>query len=167
MWEKIKAKFKEFPAQRLVALTMIRQGLHIDEKTGSIMCGQIEMSPSKFGRGIGVDRRAVTATIDTISKDEELKSVFSHLRPSSDISQVAKKLGYGIVEFRAEAKRVGLLAKITAMIAEKDICIRQIISDDPELFPDPKATIITEEPVPGQMINDFIRIEGIKEVHVK
>ncbi len=167
MWEKIKSKFKDFPAQQLVVLTMLRQGLRVDEKTGRIFCGDIEMSSSKFGRGIGVDRRAVTAAAERIAGDEELKIIFSHLRPAADISKVAKQLGFGIVELRAEAHRSGIFAKVTSMVAEKGLSIRQILCDDPELFPEPKATIITERPVPGELLNEFLKIEGILEVHVK
>ena len=167
MWEKIKEKFRDFPAQQLVALTMLKQGIRVEKKTGKLFSGDIEMSSSKFGRGIGVDRRAVTATAEHITKDDELGAIFSALQPAADISGVAKQFGFGVVELFADARRPGIMARVTALIADKGIAIRQVICDDPQLVPEPRAIIVTERPVPGDLLNEFLRIEGVSEVHLK
>ena len=47
-----------------------------------------------------------------------------------------------MVELRANPKSKGIVAEVTKILADCGIVIRQIITDDPELFPDPVLTII-------------------------
>lgn len=49
---------------------MLSYGLRI--KDGKIYCGSIELSFSKIARAIGVDRRAVMSTVETIEKRKKL-----------------------------------------------------------------------------------------------
>ena len=37
---------------------------------------------------------------------------------------------------------------------------------DPELEENPLLTIITEKPIEGNLINDFLKIEGVKRVSI-
>ena len=166
MWEKIKQHFIDFPAQQQVALTMLKQGLRVSDD-GNIFCGNIEISSAKFARAIGVDRRAINSTAKTIVKVPELHGIFSRLKPTADLSDVAKNFSFGVIEIKAEARTIGIMAKITSMIANAGISVRQIIADDPYMVPEPKAIIITETQLPGDLVNEFLRIEGVKEVTVK
>ncbi len=166
MWETVKKYFKEFPAQERVAMTMMKDGFSIREG-GSIFCGPVEISAAKFARAIGVDRRAINSTAQTILAVPELKEVFTKLKPAMDMSDVARVLGYSVIEFRADAHAVGVIAKVTAMIASKGISINQIIAQDPYMIPDAKVTIITNAKIPGDLINEILGIETMKEVVIK
>jgi hypothetical protein len=46
----------------------------------------------------------------------------------------------------------GILARVSGLIGEAKISVRQAIADDPELKKDPRLFIITEEPIPLEMI---------------
>ncbi len=166
MWETVKKYFREFPAQERVAMTMMKDGFSVREG-GKIFCGPVEISAAKLARAIGVDRRAINSTAGTILAVPELKEIFTKLKPTTDISDVAKVLGYGVIEFRADARAVGIIAKATSMVAARGLSINQIISQDPNMVPDAKVTIVTNSKIPGDLINEILGIETIKEVVIK
>lgn len=60
----------------------------------------------------------------------------------------------------------GILAATTRLIAEKGIGIRQAYAEDTELQKSPILTIITVEPVKGELINEFLKIEGVTRVSI-
>jgi hypothetical protein len=168
MWEKIKSQLDSFPAQKAVALAMIRHGFSVGDN-GRIYAGQVEISPSKFARAIGVDRRAITAASATILGNPELKRVFLKLKPTLDLSEVAIENQLGVIELRgtAEAKAPGVLSAITNEIATRGISIRQIIADDTGLVSDPRIVIITDQKLPGDLLNSLRHVTGISEVVIK
>jgi len=79
---------------------------------------------------------------------------------------VASELGFGVVEIEAQAGAPGILATATQLIAQEKISIRQAHAGDPELEENPKLTIITEKPVKGEMIQEFLKIPGVKRVSI-
>jgi len=168
MWEKIKTLLDRFPAQKTVAVEMIRRGFSVSEK-GGIYCDQVEVSPSKFARAIGVDRRAITAAEKTILGNPELKRIFLKFKPTLDLSDVAIENGLGVVELKGTeaSKTSGVLLKITKEIADLNISIRQVIADDTGIVTDPRITIITDQKLPGELLTKLKEIPGISEVVIK
>ncbi|MEM3422725.1 MAG: hypothetical protein QXF35_00790 [Candidatus Bilamarchaeaceae archaeon] len=166
MWEKISKKFSDYPAREAVAKKMIEYGLRIGNK-GKIFCGDIEIKDSALAKSVGVDRRAVRTTIDAIRKDDELKILFANILPAGALlKNVAKELGYGAVEIEADAKKPGILAACATLLAKRQISIKQAHADDPALVEKPKLTIITEKKIPGEIINEFLKIDGVKKVSI-
>ena len=51
-------------------------------------------------------------------------------------------------------------------MAKKGIGIRQAYAEDTELQENPKLTIITEEIVSGDVINEFLKIKGVTRVSI-
>jgi len=60
------------PQPQILYHYLLSYGLCI--KDGKIYCGNIELSFSKIARAIGVDRRVVMNTVETIEKNKELKN---------------------------------------------------------------------------------------------
>lgn len=167
MWERLQKKFKDYPAKEAVARKMVEIGLRIGEGN-RIFCGDIEVKDAAIAKSVGVDRRAVRATIDAIKKDQELKRIFSSIWPAGALlKNVASELGYGVVEIEADAKKPGILAGVAALLASKKISIKQAHADDPALVENPKLTIITEKKIPGNIINEFLKIDGVKKVSIR
>ncbi|MFB6087965.1 MAG: amino acid-binding protein, partial [Haloarculaceae archaeon] len=54
-----------------------------------------------------------------------------------------------------DADQPGIVAAVTSMIADRDISIRQTISEDPEFTDQPKLYVITDGEIPGDLINDI------------
>lgn len=166
MWDKIKHKFEKYPARMRLARKIVELGLRIEEN-GKIYCGDVEISDVAIARSVGVDRRTIKATADVILKDEQLKDIFKNIYPAGALlKNIASNLGFGVVEIEATAENPGILAHATKLISRENISIRQAHADDPELEEHPRLTIITEKPVEGNLINEFLMIEGVKRVSI-
>ena len=166
MWDRIKHKFKKFPARMGVARKIVELGLRVGEN-GKIYCGNVEISDVALARGAGVDRRSIRATVEVIMADQELAAIFSNIFPAGALlKNVAGDLGFGVVEIEARAGAPGILAKATELISRENISIRQAHAGDPELEENPLLTIITEKPVKGELIQEFLSINGVKRVSI-
>ena len=166
MWEKIKHKFEKFPARMSVARKIVEHGLRVGEN-GRIYCGNIDISDVALARAVYVDRRSIKTTVDVIHTDEQLAKIFKNITPAGTLVKgVAKELGFGVVEIEADAQNSGIIAKATELISSKNISIRQVHAGDPEIEENPLLTIITEKPIEGNLINDFLKIEGVKRVSI-
>ena len=166
MWEKINEKFKKYPARIRVAEKMIELGLSLSED-GKIYCGNLKISDKSLATAANVDRRAIKSTIEIIKEDEELYNLFSNIIPAGTLlKNIAKNLELGVIEIEVGSESEGILAKTTKLISEKGIGIRQAYAEDTELQRTPLLTIITEEPVEGNLINEFLKIDGVTRVSI-
>jgi len=166
MWSKVKKYFRSNPTQLKVARTLIELGFSIKDD-GKIYCGSIEISPTKMAKALEIDRRVVKNTVESILSEPELREMFMKIKSAGPFfGDVAKQLGFGVIVITADPKTVGIVAKASALIADEGISIRQIIAEDPELYPEPKLTIVTEREVPGRIIPKFLKIPGVKHVTI-
>ncbi len=165
MWIKIEHYFEEFPIRKKIAALFLMYGFRIgnDEK---IYCNDIEIPYTSIARALNIDRRVVKETVRMILKNEELSVVFKNLNSIAFYNEVAKKMHFGVIEIYADASTVGIVAEVSSMIAKENISIRQIVADDPTLFPEPKLTVITEKKVPGELLDKFLSVKGVKRVSI-
>ncbi len=166
MWEKIKHKFSKYPAQMNVALKMVELGLRVDEDN-KIYCDNLKISDVSLAKAANVDRRAVKSTINTILKDDSLSNIFKNIIPAGTLlKNIAKNLNLGAIEIEVGYENTGILAEASKLISSKDISIRQAYASDTELKGNPILTIITEESVPIDIIDDFLKINGVIKVSI-
>jgi len=166
MWQKIKSFFENSPSQLKVAKLIIEMGLRIGNN-GRIYCGEVEVPATKIATTLNVDRRVVKEMAEAILKTDELKYLFINLKPAGPLLRdVAQYLGYGVVEIRAKPDAIGIIAEATALIAKEGISIRQILAEDAEIYPDPKLILITERPIPGELLPKFLKIPTVKQVTI-
>jgi len=138
MWARFRHYFKGFPAQEKVAQLMVMYGLRVHE--GNVYAGDIKLSDTAMARAAGVDRRVVTATVETIDKNAELRAFFDALRPVCHLREIAPLMNWA------------------------GISIRQVIMDDPEIVDDPHGFIVTEAPVPERLLPQIKQVDGVKSV---
>ncbi len=166
MWERINEKFKKYPARIRVAEKMIELGLSINEN-GKIYCGNLKISDKALATAAEVDRRAIKSTIEVIKEDPELNNLFSNIIPAGTLlKNIAKNLELGVIEIEVGSESEGILAATTNLISKKGIGIRQAYAEDTELQKTPLLTIITEKPVQGDLINEFLKIKGVTRVSI-
>lgn len=166
MWEKVNEKFKKYPARLRVAEKMIELGLSLNED-GKIYCGNLKISDKALATAAEVDRRAIKSTIEVIREDEDLYNLFSNIIPAGTLlKNIAKNLDLGVIEIEVGSESEGILANTTNLISKKGISIRQAYAEDTELQKNPILTIITEEPVKGDLINEFLKIKGVTRVSI-
>jgi predicted regulator of amino acid metabolism with ACT domain len=165
MWRQIAKYFNKYPKQRKLAHILLRYGLKIYNK--KIFCGDIELSDSKIARAFEIDRRIISSTIETIMKNEDLKTVFSNLIPTCHLKDVASKMKWGVIEIiPTDASAPGIIAKVATIIANNNISIRQAIVDDFELSEEPRLFIVTEKQIPGSLLPEIRKTDGVKAVVV-
>ncbi len=163
MWKKIYAHFQKYPAQHKVVEMLLAYGLRVEKE--KIFCGKIELSDAKIARAIGVDRRAVVNTIDTINKNKELRKIFSSLQPTCHLKESAPQMNWGVIEIiPVDASMPGILSSVSSIIAKAEISIRQAIVDDYQLAEEPKLFIVTEKSLPGSLLSKLRNARGVKGV---
>ncbi len=157
---------KGYTERLAVARIFIENGLSV--RNGKIYCNEIEIPPIRVSRVAKVDRRTVKETIKMIEENPELRVIFRAIRSAGlSLKEVARHLDLGVVEIEvADARIPGILAKSASLIAKRNISIRQAIVDDPELSPEPKLTLIAETKIPGQLVSEFLKINGVTRVSV-
>ncbi len=166
MWSRIAHYFSDHPKRLNVAKVLVENGLSV--RDGKTYCNEIEIPPVRVARVAGVDRRTVVETIKMIMKDEELRRIFSLIRNAGlSLKEVARPLNLGVVEITPyDPKTVGIVAGVTSILAQEGISIRQVITDDPELSPDPKLTVIADRKIPGELIPEFLKVKGVAKVSI-
>lgn len=166
MWSAIAKRLEKYPQGLKVARVLVENGLCV--KDGRIFCNNIEVSPTSVARVAKVDRRTVSNTIKTIQRDDELRIIFEGIRNAGhSLKEVAKHLNMGVVEITpVDARTPGILANSAALLASRNISIRQAIVDDPELSPEPKLTLLAEKRIPGDLLQEFLKIRGVAKVTI-
>ena len=163
MWRKIAKYFNPYPKRKKLAQKLLEYGLKVSN--GKIYCGEIELSDSKIGRAFDIDRRIITSTIKTISKEKDFQKVFSQLNPTCHLKDVAPDMNWGVIEIIPEDPSMpGILADVAKVVADAKISIRQAIVDDFEFSEEPRLFIVTEKQVPGILIPRIRKIIGVKAV---
>ncbi|WP_054840490.1 ACT domain-containing protein [Thermococcus sp. JCM 11816] len=167
MWGgRIEHYFDEYPVRKLIAKTLLKYGLRVSDDMKIKAGGDIEVPYTKIAKALDVDRRVVKETVGMILKVPELRDIYTNLEPTVHMKYVGRHVGYGVIEIEPEPRAVGILAKIAQKIAEHDINIIQVVAEDPELYPEATLTIITERPIPGDLINELSKLEGVKRISI-
>ncbi len=166
MWSNIKKYFEEYPERLKVARVLVENGLNTEDN--KICLNQIEIPPVRIARVAGVDRRTVNETLRMIKANRELRLIFEDIRPAGlSLREIAKPLNLGVVEITpVDAKGLGILANSAMLLTKAGLSIRQAIVDDPELSPEPKLTLIVEKKIPGELISELLKINGVAKVSV-
>ena len=163
MWELLTRYFQRFPAQSRVAQTLLSQGLSVRED--GVYSGDVAISDTALARACNVDRRIISATVETIRREPDLMKVYSRLRPTCHLRDVAPVLRWGVIEIvPSDAHEPGILSHVATVVAARGISIRQAIVDDPDLVEEPRLYVITEQPVPLDVIALIREGKGIKSV---
>ena len=165
MWGKIEHYFDEYPVRKLIAKTLLKYGLRVSDDL-KIKAGDIEVPYTKIAKALDVDRRVVKETVSMILKIPDLREIYTNLEPTVHMKHVGRHVGYGVIEIEPEPRAVGILAKIAQRIADRGINIVQVVAEDPELYPEATLTIITEKPIPGDLINELSKLEGVKRISI-
>jgi hypothetical protein len=74
-------------------------------------------------------------------------------------------MGWGAIEIVPnDARAPGILAGVSSIIARASISIRQVIIDDPEVVDEPRGFIITDAPVPSELLPAMKAVDGVQGV---
>lgn len=165
-WEHLNRVFGDYPGQLKVVRVLFSRGLRVGED-GKILCGDMRIPSTQVAKEAGVDRRTVEMTARTLLRDEKLRPLFSHLEPMPYLRGVAHHLGLGVVEITAEdATKPGILHEVAEVLARFRVSVRQMVADDPHLIPLPRLTVVTDRPLPGEVIEELRALPSVRSVIV-
>ncbi len=165
MWKSIEKHFSRRSAGRLVVEAFLRYGMSV-HSDGSVYCGPFEMAPAKIGRALGVDRRVVIATAKQIAEHEDLISIFARLQPRAYVGEVASKLGFDTIEISADAHTSGIVSQVTGVLSAHKVNMRQVIADDPDLFPEPKLSIVVDGRLPLKSLQALRKLPSAEKIAI-
>jgi predicted regulator of amino acid metabolism with ACT domain len=161
----INEKFSKFHSQKIVILKMMEYGLRIAD--GKILCNEIEVDTRSLARACNVDTRVVKTTIENIERDKRLRNIFSNLKSTLHLGLVAPHLGMGEIVIEAvDARDPGIIYEVAHVLWKKKISIRQAIGDDPDFVSNAKLYVITDSPIPPELIPEIKKSEKIKSLTI-
>ncbi|WP_227353057.1 ACT domain-containing protein [Haladaptatus salinisoli] len=166
MFDRIMQKFEGSPSQQRVIRLLLERGFSVSDE-GRVVSGGIEIPNTQIAREIGVDRRVVDSTSDAILADEELRRIFQNISSIPSLRDLAPVLDLSVLTIDVtDADQPGIVATVTTMLADNDISIRQTISEDPEFTDDPRLYLVTDEDIPGDVLNDLKNLEFVRQIRL-
>jgi uncharacterized protein len=167
MFDEIMAKFEGSPSQQAVIRLLLERGFSVNDE-GRVVSGGIEIPNTQVAREISVDRRVVDSTTDAILADEELRRIFQNISQIPSLMDLAPVLDLSTLTIAVtDAGRKGIVASVTGLLAENDISIRQTVSEDPEFTDEPRLHVVTDEPIPGDVLNELRELEFVRKLELQ
>ena len=167
MFDEIMAKFEGSPSQQAVIRLLLERGFSINEE-GRVVSGGIEIPDTQIARELDVDRRVVDATTTALLEDDELRAIFTHISSIPSLRDLAPVLDLHVLTVGvADADEPGIVAQVTGLVADHGISIRQTISEDPEFTDDPQLFLITDDPLPGELIEELQGLAFVKKLELE
>ena len=166
MWSQIEIHFKDLPAQLRVAKLLFERGFQVRED-GKVVSGGIEIPHTQIAKEVGVERRAVDSTVQTILSKPELERIYMNLRQVCSLQEVAREFNLSVIVFVPKnASQTGIIANVTKKVSEKVLSIRQALAEDPGISPQPKLTLIIEGEIPPELISEIRKLPGTRSITV-
>lgn len=166
MFDEIMRKFEDSPGQQAVIRLLLERGFSVNEE-GRVVSGGIEIPNTGIAREAGVDRRVVNATTDAILADDDLRRIFRNISAIPSLLDLAPVLDLTAVTVTVrDADEAGIAATVTSAIADHDIAIRQVLTEDPEFTDEPVLYVITEEDLPGDLINEIRELPFVRTIEL-
>jgi len=167
MFEEIMEKFEGSPSQQRVIRLLLERGFSVNDE-GRVVSGGIEIPNTGIAREIDVDRRVVDSTTDAILDDPQLRRIFQNISQIPSLMDLAPVLDLHVLTVDVyDTQQPGIVADVTALIADRGISMRQTVSEDPEFAVDPRLYIITESELPGDLINEIRGLEFVRKLELK
>ncbi|GAA0725403.1 putative regulator of amino acid metabolism with ACT domain [Halorubrum trapanicum] len=164
MFDEILEKFEGSPSQQAVIRLFLERGFSVNEE-GRVVSGGIEIPYTGIARELDVDRRVVDSTTDAILADPELKRIFTNISSIPSLMDLAPVLDLTVLTIEvAAADEAGIVAEVTSILADRDVSIRQVLSEDPEFTDDPKLYVITDAELPGDLLVEIRDLDYVRRV---
>ncbi len=164
MWRRILVQFQDSPSQQRVVRFLLENGFGVSTEGKAVVNG-IEISASALARVIKVDRRVVDSTLRRICEIDELQSLFSRLRVTPDLTDVAKNLGLSVITILPNnAGDKNIVASAVDVLASYDLPLRQIFVTDPYVVETPRLVIIIDGVIPAEAIQKLRNLPTVRSL---
>jgi len=166
-FEAIMEKFADSPSQQAVIRLLLERGFSVNDE-GRVVSGGIEIPNTGIAREVDVDRRVVDATTDAILADDQLRRIFQNISAIPSLMDLAPVLDLSALAITVrDAEESGIVATVTGAIADRDISIRQTISEDPEFTDQPRLYVITDGSIPGDLLTEIRDMPFVHSIELR
>jgi hypothetical protein len=166
MFDAIMRKFEGSPGQQAVIRLLLERGFSVNDE-GRVVSGSIEIPDTQVAKEAGVDRRVVDSTTSAILDDEELKRIFQNISQIPSLMDLAPVLDLHVLTVAVhDADEPGIVARVTGLLADNDISIRQTISEDPEFTDEPRLYLVTDDPIPGDVLTELTGLPFVRSIEL-
>jgi predicted regulator of amino acid metabolism with ACT domain len=166
-FEAIMEKFADSPSQQAVIRLLLERGFSVNDE-GRVVSGGIEIPNTGIAREVNVDRRVVDATTDAILDDDQLRPIFQNISAIPSLLDLAPVLDLTALTVTVrDADQPGIVAQVTGAIADRGISIRQTITEDPEFTDEAQLYVVTDEPLPGNLINEIRELPFVHAIELR
>jgi len=146
---------------------LLERGFSVNDE-GRVVSGGIEIPNTGIAREIDVDRRVVDSTTSAILEDEELRRIFQNISQVPSLMDLAPVLDLTVLTVEvSQANRHGIVAEVSQLLAERELSIRQIITEDPEFTDDAKLYVIIDGEAPGDLLTQLSDLDFVRAVEIK
>jgi Predicted regulator of amino acid metabolism, contains ACT domain len=166
MFDEIMEKFSDSPGQQRVIRLLLERGFSVNDG-GRVVSGGIEIPDTGIAREAEVDRRVVDATTDAVLADDQLRPIFQNISAIPSLMDLAPVLNLTVLTVAVrDAEESGIVATVTELVAEHDLSIRQVISEDPEFTDEPRMYVIADGELPGDLLNEIRRLAFVRRIEL-
>jgi predicted regulator of amino acid metabolism with ACT domain len=166
MFDEIMGKFEGSPSQQAVIRLLLERGFSVNDD-GRVVSGGIEIPNTGIAREIDVDRRVVDSTTTAILDDDELRRIFQNISSIPSLMDLAPVLDLSVLTVEPnDAERPGIVAEVTGLLADRGISIRQTVTEDPEFTDEPLLYVVTDDPVPGDLLNELSALDFVRRISI-
>jgi predicted regulator of amino acid metabolism with ACT domain len=166
MFDEIMGKFEGSPSQQAVIRLLLERGFSVNDD-GRVVSGGIEIPNTGIAREIDVDRRVVDSTTTAILEDDELRRIFQNISSIPSLMDLAPVLDLSVLTIEPnDAERPGIVAEVTGLLADRGISIRQTVTEDPEFTDEPRLYVVTDDPVPGDLLNELSDLDFVRRISI-
>jgi len=160
-------KFDDSPSQQAVIRLLLERGFSVNDE-GRVVSGGIEIPNTGIAREVGIDRRVVDATTDAILADDELRRIFQNISSIPSLMDLAPVLDLTVLTVLVDdPEQKGIIARVAGTLADHDISIRQMVSEDPEFTDEPRLFVVTGQELPGDVINEIRAMAFVRKIELQ
>lgn len=160
MWNTLESEFSRMPSQAEIAKYMLDVGIR--QEGEKLFFDNVSISHSQLAKALGKDKRVVTATVRTIKENKHLYTIFSKLKPTCNLINMATSMGWGVICIELDHPNIpGTLGRIATKLGEMRVSIRQTqcpATDCDTLY------IITDNPITGDVIGQLSDVRNVKTI---
>lgn len=166
MFDEIMEKFSDSPGQQRVIRLLLERGFSVNDE-GRVVSGGIEIPDTGIAREAEVDRRVVDATTDAVLADDQLRPIFQNISAIPSLMDLAPVLDLTVLTVTVrDPEEPGIVARVTDLVADRDVSIRQVISEDPEFTDDSQLYLIADTELPGELLNEIRRLAFVRRIEL-
>ncbi|WP_297535480.1 regulator of amino acid metabolism, contains ACT domain protein [Thermococcus sp.] len=156
--------FKNYPARKRVAEFLLKNGISV--RNGSLYIGNVEVSPSAVARALGVNRKVVYFTVETIESSGALRLLFERLKPGLSVEEVAPAMGWETLEIEVNGSPAAVLESVLKGVAAEgndvvSVNLRNLPGEDVYL------SIVVERPLRGETLRKIGGAPGVRRILVR